>query len=235
VKSLGTYFNTPGPCEYLPSEEWLLEYEEFEELRIEEYHKRLLSGWRRFGHYLFRPQCARCSACQSLRIKVREFAPTISQRRVIKSNKDILRVAIRPPSVNQEKLDLSLRFHQFQEEHKGWPSHEHANAMKYFLNFVHNPFHTEEWQYFRDDVLVGVGYVDALPDGLSAIYFYYEPSERRLSLGTWNVLSLIEEARSRSLPYVYLGYFVPASRSMEYKARFRPHELLRNGSWCAVE
>jgi arginine-tRNA-protein transferase len=60
--------------------------------------------------------------------------------------------------------------------------------------------------------------------GLSAIYFFYEPEERRRSLGTWNVLCLIEEAARRGLPYVYLGYHVSGCRSLEYKANFRPNQ-----------
>jgi arginine-tRNA-protein transferase len=60
---------------------------------------------------------------------------------------------------------------------------------------------------------------------LSAIYFFYDPDERHRSLGTWNVLSLIEEAGRRRLPYVYLGYYVEGCGSMEYKGRFAPSEL----------
>jgi arginine-tRNA-protein transferase len=30
---------------------------------------------------------------------------------------------------------------------------------------------------------------------------------------------------------VYLGYWVPESRKMAYKARFRPSEILAGGSW----
>jgi len=34
------------------------------------------------------------------------------------------------------------------------------------------------------------------------------------------------------LPYVYLGYAAEHSRSLEYKLRFRPNELLDpDGSW----
>jgi arginine-tRNA-protein transferase len=34
-----------------------------------------------------------------------------------------------------------------------------------------------------------------------------------------------------NLPYVYLGYWVPESRKMAYKARFRPSEILQGGIW----
>jgi arginine-tRNA-protein transferase len=74
--------------------------------------------------------------------------------------------------------------------------------------------------------------VDVLPAGLSAIYFYYDPDERRRSLGTWNVLNIIEAAARRGLPHVYLGYFVDGCRSMVYKSQFRPHQLLGpDGVW----
>jgi arginine-tRNA-protein transferase len=42
---------------------------------------------------------------------------------------------------------------------------------------------------------------------------------------------VIERARALGLPYVYLGYWVPESRKMAYKARFRPSEVLMNGTW----
>ena len=45
------------------------------------------------------------------------------------------------------------------------------------------------------------------------------------------ILWLIERARSLGLPYVYLGYWVPESRKMAYKSRFRPAEVLAGGAW----
>jgi arginine-tRNA-protein transferase len=99
--------------------------------------------------------------------------------------------------------------------------------------FVANPFATEEWRYWIDGRLVAVGYVDVLSDGLSAIYFFYDPDERRRSLGTFNVLSIIESARRRGLRWAYLGYYVRGCRSLEYKGLFRPNEVLgSDGAWA---
>jgi arginine-tRNA-protein transferase len=61
---------------------------------------------------------------------------------------------------------------------------------------------------------------------LSAIYFFYDPDERHRSLGTFNVLNIIESAKQRGIPHVYLGYYVAGCGSMEYKATFRPNQVL---------
>ena len=67
--------------------------------------------------------------------------------------------------------------------------------------------------------------------GLSAVYSFFAPALERRSLGTHAILWLIERARSLVLPYVYLGYWVPESRKMAYKLRFRPAEVLAGGAW----
>jgi arginine-tRNA-protein transferase len=67
---------------------------------------------------------------------------------------------------------------------------------------------------------------------MSAIYFFHDPEERRRSLGTWNVLNVIDRARDLRIPYVYLGYFVDGCPSMQYKAAFKPNQILPpDGHW----
>ena len=221
-----------GPCEYLPGREWQFEYEPVETLTPEEYQSRLDEGWRRFGYVLFRPRCTACSACQGIRVRAAEFKPSRAQRRVRAKNESFTRIEIGAPQLDPPAFDLYLRFHRDREARRGWQHREQEDPFTYFTTFVLNPFPTEEWRYYRDDRLVGVGIVDTLPLGLSAVYFYHEPELDRLSLGTWNVLSVIARANALGLPFAYLGYYVPGCRSMEYKGRFRPHELLpRDGVW----
>jgi leucyl-tRNA---protein transferase len=232
MESLFRYVAPPTTCGYLPDRRWSLEYEMVSSISAEEYQERLVEGWRRFGGMLFRPQCPTCQACQSLRVDVARFQPSRSQRRASRANAERLELFIGRPTVSRAKLGLYDRFHAFQSDWKGWPLHPAKDAASYRESFVHNPQFTEEWCYVHDDRLVGVGYVDRLPAGLSAIYFFYDPDERDLSLGTWNVLCVLADAIRTGLPYVYLGYFVPGCRSLSYKANFRPNQILHpDGTW----
>jgi arginine-tRNA-protein transferase len=232
MESLFRFVAPAGPCGYLPEQTWRLEYDLVNELTAVEYMERMVRGWRRFGRSLFRPRCPVCTACRSLRIVVERFRPNRSQRRVRAENEGIVRLHIGTPRVSRAKLDLYDRYHAFQSAAKGWPAHDLRDGSSFEDSFVDNPFPTQEWCYYRGTKLVGVGYVDNLPDGLSAIYFFYDPDERASSPGTWNILNLVDQAAARGIPHVYLGYYVAGCPSMEYKIRFAPNQLLGpDGSW----
>lgn len=225
-------FITPDyACTYLPDQFAKMEYDIVRDMTAAEYAERMKQGWRRFGYSMFHPVCVKCRACQSLRVPVESFRPNRSQKRALKANLD-LELRIGRPSVTDRKLSLYDRFHEFQADFKGWPDHGPKDRQSYRESFVEHPFRTEEWTYWLGDDLIGCGYVDALPVGLSAIYFFYEPEQRDRSLGTFNVLKVLEEASRRGLPHVYLGYFVVGCRSLEYKANFEPNEVLGlGGEW----
>jgi arginine-tRNA-protein transferase len=232
MESLFHYVASPSTCGYLPDRLWSLEYEMVGAMSPAEYRDRLQAGWRRFGSMLFRPRCRGCAACKSLRVLVDRFQPNRSQRRVCKTNLGQVELRIGLPSVSRSKLKLYDRYHAFQCENKGWPIHPAKDAASYRQSFVDNPFAIEEWCYYLEEKLVGVGYVDSLPGCMSAIYFYYEPALRQRSLGTWNVLSILAEATVRNLDYLYLGYYVEDCPSLEYKSRFAPNQILQgDGRW----
>jgi arginyl-tRNA--protein-N-Asp/Glu arginylyltransferase len=231
MQTLFTFISPPEQCGYLPDRRWQLRYEVVGELTPAEYAARMRNGWRRFGFSLFKPECPECRQCRSIRVDVAKFRPSQSQKRAWKRNRADVRVTVGPPAVSAEKLALYDRYHHHQAAVKGWPEHAAESAADYLESFVDNPFVTQEWCYYLGDRLIGVGYVDHLPVGLSAIYFYYDPVERSRSLGTFNVLSVIAAAAERGLPHVYLGFFVGGCQSLEYKAKFRPNEVLQEGKW----
>ena len=230
VESPLTFTTSLARCEYLPDRLSQLRYEVRPELQPEEYLIQLKAGWRRFGPVVFRPECPSCVMCQSLRVPVATFHPSESQRRAWRKNQGTVAVRVGPPVLSLDRLDLWVRFHQHGQATKGWPP-QTANDLGLML---HNPLPTEEWTYHFDDRLVGVGYVDVVPEALSAIYFYWDPRESSRSLGTFHVLSMIAAARERELAHVYLGYYVKGCRSLEYKARFKPNEVRREDArWHA--
>jgi arginine-tRNA-protein transferase len=232
MESLFQYVAPPSSCGYLPDRDWSIEYEMVGQMTGAEYLARLKAGWRRFGGMLFRPRCPACQACQSLRVLVDQFRPNRSQKRSARINAGEVELVIGQPSVSREKLRLYDEYHAYQADSKGWPEHPAKDSASYAHSFVHNPIPTEEWCYYLDGRLVGVGYVDRLAKGLSAIYFFYDPALRRRSLGTWNVLSLVAESAARRLPHLYLGYYVEGSRSMVYKSLFVPNQILGpDGVW----
>jgi arginine-tRNA-protein transferase len=82
--------------------------------------------------------------------------------------------------------------------------------------------------------LVACVLVDILGDGLSLVYSFYEPAMTRRSLGGFVILDHVIQARVAELGYVYLGYWVPGSPKMDYKARYRPIEVLKPGGWMRM-
>ena len=79
--------------------------------------------------------------------------------------------------------------------------------------------------------LTGVSLTDVLDDGLSMVYSFYDPDRANDSLGTYMILDHIQIAREAGLPYVYLGYWVPGSQKMGYKAKFSGLEIYVGGAW----
>jgi arginine-tRNA-protein transferase len=83
--------------------------------------------------------------------------------------------------------------------------------------------------------LAAAALVDVLGDGLSLVYSYFEPAEAKRSLGIYTILDHIQQARAAGFQYVYLGYWISGSDKMDYKAAFRPLELLLGGAWRPYE
>lgn len=215
----------PRPCSYLPREQASLEVRLVSSLTAREYGELLARGYRRFGHSVFRPACPACRQCRSLRVRVAEFAPSAGERRVLGKNRTV-QAELGYPEATPDRVALYNRYHRFMHRHRGWPL-EHATVRSYAESFLADCDFAREWRYFEDGRLLGVALMDETPEAISLVYCYYEPAWRPRSPGTFSILRQLLYAQRKGLEYAYLGYWIEACPSMRYKARFRPHEILR--------
>lgn len=223
------YTTAPLPCPYLAGRTERKVVTELSGTDAEVLHDRLSrAGFRRSHNIAYSPVCPGCQACIPIRIDARAFEPDRTQRRIARANAGVVATEM-PPRATAEQFAL---FNRYQKA-------RHADGDMAAMGFYDYRAMVEDTPIsscvveLRDgaDRLLGACLTDRLSDGLSAVYSFYEPGEERRSIGTYIVLWLVERARELGLPYVYLGYWVPESRKMAYKARFRPSEVLMGGSW----
>lgn len=184
-------------------------------------------NFRRNGSVVYRPNCRDCSDCRMIRIPVDGFHPNRSQERCVRRNRD-LTVTIEAATPTDEKHALYERYLAARHSSKTPDDDAMDGSREEFESFLYTSCVNTDDLVFRDAFgkLVAVSVVDREPRSLSAVYCYYDPEESaRRSLGTFNILTLVEEARRRELEYVYLGYWLSDSRKMSYKAAFRPSEI----------
>jgi arginyl-tRNA--protein-N-Asp/Glu arginylyltransferase len=227
------YTTAPLPCPYLPGRTERKIVTELSGTEAEALHERLSrAGFRRSHNIAYAPVCPGCQACVPIRVVSEDFTPDRTQRRILRANAD-LTVSEMPARATAEQFTL------FQRYQKNRHADGDMAAMGYYdyrAMIEDTPISTGILE-FRDarDRLLGACLTDWLADGLSAVYSFFDTDEDKRSLGTFAVLWLIGRARSLGLPYVYLGYWVPESRKMAYKARFRPSEILMSGAWHRLD
>ena len=216
------------PCPYLPDRRARQFGFTVDALDGELYEALLDRGMRRSGRAFYGMCCPACRLCLPLRVPVDTFRASRSQRRVLRRNRDV-RVAFAPPRFRRDSFALYRRY--LHHQHPGTPQDDSEESFRDIL-------YTDvtdgiEARYLIGDRLVGVSLLDVCPDSLSAVYHFFEPTERRRSIGVLSVLLEIEHARATGARWYHLGYWIKGARSMQYKADYRPHELLRDGTWRA--
>jgi len=229
------YVTAPQPCPYLDGR---MERKLFTALQGE--HAQRLNdtlskqGFRRSQNVLYRPSCAECSACLSARIRVADFRPSRSQKRILKRNADLRRNAT-SPWATEDQFTLFRRYLDSRHADGGMAD---MDIFEFAAMIEETPIKSRVIEYTRparagerDRPLAAVCLTDVFDDGLSMVYSFYDPDLAGQSLGTHVILDHIAIAREAGLPFVYLGYWVPGSRKMGYKAGFDALEIYKAGRW----
>ena len=229
------FVTSPSPCPYLPGRQ---ERKVFTELRgphageLNDALGRI--GFRRSQSVAYRPSCAGCTACVSVRVVARDFVANATQRKQIKRNADLDVTACRPWATD-EQFQLLRRYLASRHPGGGMADMdecdyadmiEHSPVNSFIVEYREPSHHGERGK------LIGACLTDQQVDGLSMIYSFFDADHaERPGLGNFIIMDHILRARAVGLGYVYLGYWVKGSARMAYKVRYKPIEVLGPNGW----
>lgn len=224
---LHDFISEAYPCAYLENQKSQFKYLCIVNCSPYYYNGLLERGYRRFGELYFSPICPHCSKCKTIRYLVKEFRFSKNMKRIFKNNIDTI-LNIRRPLTNDARVMLYTKYHTRMSKKKNWEVSS-IDMLKYSNSFVDGgEIFGYEMCFYRDGRLIGVSYFDIVEKALSANYFFYDHDYEKLSLGTLNILLLMNIAKKLDLMHFYPGYWIENHSSMGYKERFRPFEMLLN-------
>lgn len=221
------YLTPPAPCPYLAgqTEQRILTFIERPQAGLSS--ALLAAGFRRSQNMFYRPHCAQCAACLSVRIPVAGFAPDKSFRRILRRNSDI-QTDIRPAQ-NDENLYRLFRTYQRERHADGEMA---AMTIDDLADMIEtHPGTARLMHCTKNGKTIAVMLFDETARTTSAVYSFFDPAENRRSLGTWMVLKLIEYTKATQRDFLYLGYLIRQSPKMAYKERFQPLQILIKNEW----
>jgi arginyl-tRNA--protein-N-Asp/Glu arginylyltransferase len=229
--SLPLYLTGEHACSYIPGlSARTLFVDPLHRVDATTYGLLLERGFRRSGTHIYRPACTRCHRCVSVRIPVREFVPSRSQRRNWKRNASDLSWTSRPAAFHPGHYRLYQAY--LQSRHADGSMAEDASPSSYF-DFLVAPWggETRFLELRTGSRLMAVAVTDVLPRALSAVYTFFDPELSDRAPGTCAILAQIREAQRLGLDYLYLGYWIGECRKMSYKDRYRPTEAWTGEGW----
>ena len=232
------YVTAPQPCPYLHGRAERKLFTALTGDSANELNNTLSrQGFRRSQNVLYRPSCESCVACMSARVRVSEFHPSRTQKRIARRNSHLRRLAT-SAWATEEQYEL---FRAYLDQRHADGGMTDMDIFEFAAMIEETPVKSRVIEYTRPAgegergrQLAAVCLTDVLDDGLSLVYSFYDPALESSSLGTHIILDHIELARSAGLPFVYLGYWVPGSRKMDYKARFAALEIYKGGVWQPI-
>lgn len=231
MKTLQLYLAQEHPCSYLPNRSaGSIFIDPQEEVSTDLYSQLLEQGFRRSAANIYRPHCEGCNACVSVRIPVQAFQASSAQQKIIRRNQDL---SVR--AVSSEFRSEHYALYQRYIEQRHADGDMYPPSVDQFQRFLTTDLEFVRFYEFRlDNQLLAVAVTDVLPTGLSAMYTFFDPEDKRRSLGRYAILWQIQESLRLGLPYLYLGYWIKDCQKMNYKTQYQPLQGFIDQHWQAL-
>ncbi|GAX61337.1 arginyltransferase [Candidatus Scalindua japonica] len=166
-------------CPYMPDRKKQIKYFLASELDESEISFLLEKGWRKFGVYSFQPSCPDCQECIPIRVISDEFKPSKSQRRNLKKNSNI--------DVTFGPLKFSERAFGIYQDHSNQRFSQECTIEEFIEGFFSPSTPSLQSEYYLNDELIAVGFLDKGDDCLSSVYLIYDTKFSHLGLGTFSI------------------------------------------------
>jgi arginine-tRNA-protein transferase len=219
------HISEESDCSYIKEKKWRFAYFFAAEVTPHELDILLSAGWRKFGMYYFKPVCKDCRECIPLRVKTKELILSKSQRRVMKDCKDI-HVDFKDLEYRDEIFDV-YKDHSYNRFGKA------ADDEDFYNSFYTQSCPSMQSEYYVNNKLAGVGFIDISSNAISSVYFVYRNEFAKLRLGTFSAINETQFALTRELKCYYLGYYIENNKSMSYKNSFNKKKKMswETGLW----
>ncbi len=227
------YVTAPQPCPYLEGQMERKLFTSVQGDSAKDINNTLSKqGFRRSQNILYRPACADCSACLSARIDVKKFQLSKSQRRIMGRNSTLHRQS-NSPWATEAQYDLFKTYLDTRHADGGMAD---MDVFEFAAMIEETPVNSQVIEYLTEaGSLEAVCLTDIFDDGVSLVYSFFNTEFSKQSLGIYIILDHIKIAQQSGLPYVYLGYWVPGSKKMAYKAQFKGVEIFYNKNWTPLD
>ena len=185
----------------------------------------LEAGYRHFGAYFFKPECTTCHECLPIRIPIKDFGFSRSEKRVLKRAAHFKVVFIDNPVPDMTKFNL-YKDHKKRFEEADLESYEN-----WVSSFFSDQSFNKSMEIRDGDTLVAVIHLDVTGRIVSAVYCYWNEAYASFSPGKLSILIGIQTAIEAGLEYYYLGYYIKDNKHMSYKVNYKPNQILEDGVW----
>jgi arginine-tRNA-protein transferase len=160
-----------------------------------------------------------------LRIRVQDFSPNKSQRRILRRNSDV--------GVTFQPICLTEADEILFDKHKRRFANNTPDSLNDFLapqNPAFVPCRAYECRVISsENRLLAVSFFDIGENAISSVYAMFETDESARGLGIFTLLAELEFARQNGKKYLYTGYVHKGHSAYDYKKHF---SAIEHYDWC---